>query len=133
MGAGKSQVSLSLRATDPLLTAIRPQTAKELFNLRHSELRNVVERTFGVLKRRFAILRGAPEYPLDIQVKIVYALVVIHNFLAQNRATELPEASIDAEETAGDPGTSSSRSPDIKMEKEREGIADRMWAAYTGI
>ena len=63
----------------------------------------------------------------------MYALIIIHNFLAQNRATELPEASIDAEETAGDPGTSSSRSPDIKMEKEREGIADRMWAAYTGI
>ena len=86
-----------------------------------------------MLKRRFAILQGALEYPLDIQVKIMYALIIIHNFLAQNRATELPEASIDAEETAGDPGTSSSRSPDIKMEKEREGIADRMWAAYTGI
>jgi hypothetical protein len=30
--------------------------AKELFNLRHSSLRNVVERIFGVLKRQWQIL-----------------------------------------------------------------------------
>ena len=30
-------------------TNMRPQNAKELFNLRHSSLRNVVECTFGVL------------------------------------------------------------------------------------
>ena len=29
----------------------KPENAKELFNLRHSSLRNVIERIFGVLKR----------------------------------------------------------------------------------
>jgi len=28
-----------------------PQNARELFNHRHSSLRNVIERTFGVLKK----------------------------------------------------------------------------------
>jgi len=28
-----------------------PQNAKELFNLRHSSLRNVIERTFRVMKK----------------------------------------------------------------------------------
>ncbi|KAL7221463.1 hypothetical protein ACSBR1_023426 [Camellia fascicularis] len=35
---------------------------KELFNHRHSSLCNVIERTFGVLKKRFPILRSMPNY-----------------------------------------------------------------------
>nr|KAJ0227500.1 hypothetical protein LSAT_V11C100005000 [Lactuca sativa] len=34
-----------------------PQNARELFNLRHASLRNVIEMAFGVLKRRFLIIR----------------------------------------------------------------------------
>ena len=33
-----------------------PENAKELFNLRHVSLRNAIERTFGVLKKRFPII-----------------------------------------------------------------------------
>jgi hypothetical protein len=29
-----------------------PQTPKELYNLRHSHARNVVERTFGLFKKK---------------------------------------------------------------------------------
>ncbi len=42
----------------------KPENAKELFNLRHSRLGNVVERIFGVDKKRFKILSSAPEYNL---------------------------------------------------------------------
>ena len=34
----------------------RPQNKEELFNLRHSSLRNAIERIFGVIKKRFPIL-----------------------------------------------------------------------------
>ncbi|XP_025983340.2 protein ALP1-like [Glycine max] len=34
-----------------------PQNYKELFNLRHASARNVIERSFGVLKKRWSILR----------------------------------------------------------------------------
>ncbi len=34
----------------------KPQNREELFNLRHSSLRNVVERIFGILKKRFPLL-----------------------------------------------------------------------------
>jgi len=61
--------------------SIRPRTKEELFNLRHSQLRNVVERIFGVLKRKFPILRAQPEYPMQSQVKIVLALTGLHNFI----------------------------------------------------
>jgi hypothetical protein len=41
-----------------------PKTYQELFNLRHSTLRNEVERIFGVLKRRFPFLKTDIEYDL---------------------------------------------------------------------
>jgi hypothetical protein len=47
----------------------RPRNAKELFNLRHSQLRNAIERIFGVLKKRFPILTTYPEYRFDAQVR----------------------------------------------------------------
>jgi hypothetical protein len=58
----------------------RPQNAKELFNLRHASLRNAIERIFGVLKRRFKILKAAPEYSIQTQIDIVLALTALFNF-----------------------------------------------------
>lgn len=37
-----------------LTLVFRPQNREELYNLRHASARNVVERIFGVVKRRFA-------------------------------------------------------------------------------
>ncbi|XP_027174666.1 uncharacterized protein LOC113774313 [Coffea eugenioides] len=56
--------------------------AKELFNYRHSSLRNIIERTFRVLKRRFAILREAVlNYTMTAQLNIVIAYCAVHNFI----------------------------------------------------
>jgi hypothetical protein len=38
----------------------KPATKEELFNLRHSQFRNVIGRCFGVWKQRFTILRNGP-------------------------------------------------------------------------
>ena len=59
----------------------KPQNYKELFNLRHSSLRNVVERTYGVLKNRFPILKNMTAYPFDIQVEMVISCMILHNFI----------------------------------------------------
>ena len=59
-----------------------PENMKELFNLRHSSLRTVVERAFGVLKWRFVILRaGRKGFSIRTQVNVVYACVALHNWL----------------------------------------------------
>ncbi|PKA60303.1 hypothetical protein AXF42_Ash008362 [Apostasia shenzhenica] len=47
----------------------------------HASLRNVVERTFDILKIRFKILRNMLPYPFDAQVKIVVACCALHNIL----------------------------------------------------
>src|ERR1700733_3755611 len=58
-----------------------PQNKEELFNLRHAQARNVIERIFGVLKKRFRILLIGPEYDITIQAQIPAALCAIHNFI----------------------------------------------------
>ena len=59
----------------------RPKITKEPFNLRHAQLRNIVERIFGVLKERFKILTLPRFFKMDSQVKVVAALCVLHNIL----------------------------------------------------
>ncbi len=55
--------------------------AKEAFNYEHACLRNVVERAFGVLKNRFHILRSTPSHPIRSQLRLVFALCGVHNFI----------------------------------------------------
>jgi hypothetical protein len=60
----------------------RPQNARELFNFRHSSLRSTIERAFALLKNRFGILdHKKPKYSLPMQVDMVLACAVIHNYI----------------------------------------------------
>ena len=60
-----------------------PENEKELFNLRHASLRNVIERSFGVLKKRFAIIGNGtePHDEFETMTEIVLACIILHNFL----------------------------------------------------
>lgn len=55
--------------------------AKELYNHRHAQLRNVVERTFGVLKARWRNLDRRSFYPVEKQTKLVLAGCILHNYI----------------------------------------------------
>lgn len=59
----------------------KPQNEKELFNKRHSSLRNAIERAFGVLKKRWPLLSHNSFYPYKTQVKIVLPCFVLHNHI----------------------------------------------------
>jgi len=69
----------------------RPQNYKELYNLRHSQAHNIVERIFGVAKKHFSILRETNEYPILTQAKIVSACGVTHNFIRTFDPDDMPE------------------------------------------
>jgi hypothetical protein len=68
----------------------RPKNYKELFNLRHAQARNVVERIFGVVKRRFTLMVAAPEYSIRTQAKMIPAMCTLHNFIRIHDPTDLP-------------------------------------------
>ncbi|XP_016456643.2 uncharacterized protein LOC107780604 [Nicotiana tabacum] len=58
-----------------------PNGRKEMFNYLHSSCRNIVERTFGVWKARWFILRDMSFYHIDTQRNIVLAAMAIHNYI----------------------------------------------------
>ncbi|KAL0313339.1 UNVERIFIED_CONTAM: hypothetical protein Sradi_5733200 [Sesamum radiatum] len=58
-----------------------PQNKEELFNLRHSTARNVIERTFGLLKTRWGILRSPSYYTPRTHNRIIMACCLLYNFL----------------------------------------------------
>ncbi|KAK4727367.1 hypothetical protein R3W88_032284 [Solanum pinnatisectum] len=73
-----------------------PQCREELFNMKHARARNVIERTFGLLKGRWGILRSPSWYSVKIHNRIISACCLIHNFI--RREMEVDPLEIDLEE-----------------------------------
>jgi len=49
--------------------------------MKHSAARNVIERAFGFLKGRWAILRGKSYSPVQIQCRTILACCLLHNLI----------------------------------------------------
>ena len=62
----------------------RPANREELFNLRHAQARNIIERIFGVIKNTWMILQVPSHFDMDLQATIPPALCALHNFIARN-------------------------------------------------
>ncbi|KAL0449386.1 UNVERIFIED_CONTAM: hypothetical protein Slati_1495000 [Sesamum latifolium] len=83
-----------------------PQNHQEFFNMKHASARNVIERTFGLLKARWAILRSPSFYDIDDQNRIIIACCLLHNFIHQEMSVDPLESmlnetlsQVDAENT----------------------------------
>ncbi|KAI3677762.1 hypothetical protein L6452_37030 [Arctium lappa] len=59
----------------------RALTKEEKFNHAHAQLRNVIERAYGILKARFPILKQMAPFPFTTQRNVVIACFAIHNFI----------------------------------------------------
>ena len=62
-----------------------PQKAKELFNHRYPSLRNVIEETFGVMKKRFRIIASGTEpcYGVDTMTNIILGCCIYITFFTE--------------------------------------------------
>jgi hypothetical protein len=114
----------------------RPQDYKELFNLRHAQARNVIERIFGVCKKRFKVLTVPQEYPLSMQAQLVSALTVIHNFVRIHDPQDIPEDDDENEGgrendgNGGPPQDAAARDERGRAAERRDVIAKAMWLDY---
>lgn len=121
--------------------SIGPQDAKELFNLRHSSLRNAIERVFGVIKNRFPILKNTSSHSFDTVTDVIIACCTLHNFIHshsngedwiyeeydlqyENQSSEQE----DINEPDDDYNTDGRRREGNRM---REAIANAMWDEYS--
>lgn len=113
----------------------RPQNPKELFNHRHTLLRNHVERALGVLKKRFPILKVATFHTLENQVKIPIAAAIFHNLIrslhgdedwSDHQSDNIDPSNfvaLPSGDQMSDPGTTQGNAL-------RDTIAQEMWAQY---
>ncbi|WVZ64753.1 hypothetical protein U9M48_014228 [Paspalum notatum var. saurae] len=115
----------------------RPSNAKELFNLRHAQLRNHVERIIGVLKMRFSILKCASHYPIDTQTDIVMAGCTLHNFIKKHDGSDqwLNEDGMqwtfqDGDHCYGEDVSSLNERRRAGRNERRNHIAQAMWNDY---
>jgi hypothetical protein len=71
----------------------QPQNYKELFNLRHAQLRNVVERIFGAVKKTCSVLVNMPVgYSIKEQIAIVECCFLVYNFRRIYKEFEDPDS-----------------------------------------
>ncbi|EEE65781.1 hypothetical protein OsJ_21474 [Oryza sativa Japonica Group] len=68
--------------------AVEPEGKEEVFNYAHSSLRNVMERSFGVLKQKWRILKYVPSYPPETQTHIIVACIALHNYIRLSGLTD---------------------------------------------
>ena len=118
----------------------RPRTKVELFNQRHSSVRNVIERCFGVLKARFPILKLMPNYPLRRQRCIPLACCTLHNFIRMEARLDtlfqeyenLNFSVVDEHvlDDAHDNGPPVDLAQSNNMAILRDAIADKIWDDY---
>ena len=137
MGPRKNKVFVIFTSSFRYLyVGYRPKNKEELFNIRHASARNVIERIFGVIKRRFRILLIAPEYSLDIQARIPAVLCAIHNVI---RAHDVDDIIPEMDPDSGNPNdhdhiASSAAAEELDHPSEiRDRIAQQMWEDYVRI
>jgi hypothetical protein len=126
----------------------RPQDYKELFNLRHSQLRNVIERIFGAAKKRFAVLKEGTRLAPQSQALVIIAVLVMVNFIRIYDPQDLdvawdPEADIEEQELRADAGDAEEAFDEGELgghisvaerraaDERRDRIAQDMWKQYT--
>lgn len=109
---------------------------KELYNLRHASARNVVERIFGVFKKRFQIFKSAPAWSISTQTKLIHALAVVHNIIRIYDPMDKPQPDDTDENDApqndfvGELARNVSNADKTRAEKLRNDIAAAMWEDY---
>jgi hypothetical protein len=108
----------------------KPQSKEELFNLRHAQARNIIERGFGVTKKRFPILKNMPAYPYRIQIGFVFSCAVLHNFIRMHQSIpdEFDEWDEESEDTSND--AVDNEQHDAQAADWRDSIAQSMWTDY---
>ncbi|KAL5564341.1 hypothetical protein UlMin_027505 [Ulmus minor] len=73
----------------------QPHSAPEFFNMKHSSARNVIERCFGVLKNRWAILRSPAFYPIKTRNRIIMACCLLHIFIRREMRDDEADLTLD--------------------------------------
>ena len=113
--------------------------------MRHAQACNVIERAFGVLKRRFSVLTTPSEFSIQTQAEIVLACCVLHNLIRlQNDPNDDPEGDIYGNDDLdnGEPTNTTTNDTSEQTNRQRRAnrkeasefrdrLAKAMWESYS--
>ncbi|CAH9112765.1 unnamed protein product [Cuscuta europaea] len=115
-----------------------PTNAEEAFNRAHCSLRSCIEISFGVLKKRWRLLKRMPKFSINTQIDVIVAAFTLHNYIQKNSNEDLlfnfiennPDYDLneeleDAHETNSSDATYTNTSSEKK--KVRNNIANLIW------
>ncbi|KAL8532204.1 hypothetical protein ACS0TY_008704 [Phlomoides rotata] len=116
--------------------ARQPQNFQEYFNLKHAKARNCIERSFGILKARWGILRSNSFYPIKTQNRFILGCCLLHNFIRTHMAVDpyeddVPETFSDLDEgTEANDGFIDQIETSHAWTSWRDNLAMQMFADY---
>jgi hypothetical protein len=93
-----------------------------------------------MIKNRFQILKFGPRYPIEQQVKLVYALCAVHNFVLANDNRDYfvvhytqPDDSVDGDENEEEypENITPTDAQKAQAKQMRDRIAQGMWDDYS--
>lgn len=67
----------------------QPETPEEYFNMKHAKAGNVIERCFGLLKGRWAILQSPSFFPIRTQGRIVSFCALLRNLIRKYMPSDI--------------------------------------------
>ena len=115
-----------------------PKNKQELFNRCHASLRSVIERTFGVWKKKLRFLSDFSRYDIAVQKRVVTATMGLHNFIRisnyfdEDFVEEMRHTNTsneDSESNISDMETTNMANGD-RMKNIGDNIADMLWANH---
>ncbi|GJV71596.1 copia protein [Tanacetum coccineum] len=66
-----------------------PNNKQEAFNRKHSSLRSYIERSFGVLKKRWKILGRMPKFSVQTHIDFIIAAFALHNYIRNSSQEDM--------------------------------------------
>ena len=106
--------------------------------MRHSSLRNAIERIFGILKKRFKIFKVQLQFQFSTQVKLVNTLCCLHNIIRLIGGADIFDEEWELDETDEDSISSTdsisrrvvSTAQVTAAKLKRDEIAKQIWKDY---
>ena len=118
-----------------------PRTSKEMYNRCHASVRYVIERTFGIWKKKWRILHEFPSYDIATQRSVLFATMGLHNFIRQHNFedSDFDDVENDGEEVQDIENDEHDENNTLRGEEKSEAgtymqivcnqIAEQIWAA----
>ncbi|KAL8505855.1 hypothetical protein ACS0TY_016905 [Phlomoides rotata] len=97
--------------------------------MNHSKSRNVIERTFNLFRKWWAILRSPSFYPINIQNRVILACALIYNLINNKSLNDPLDGNIQSatETQVEDDGFIDSVKPLQAWSTRRDNLAQEIW------